>query len=211
MAFSPENGSTPSNPGISYAPGASPSGRSQPTRSSGSGGGGGGSRNRSDSVKRRQTKNTQTKPRDQSSGQALVQQDVSFGLVRPYIPWNVYDAADEVNPSKTTTSATFVSLFTCAIEPQHARIRVRYRVVMGVATAGEIRLVDRATGNVLSGGGPIAIPLASTVEDNMDGVLVAPTLTGAGAPMKVDVQGRTTAGANTLGLLVVYAVGIGSA
>jgi hypothetical protein len=211
MAYSPENGSTPSNPGISYAPGASPTARSQPARSSGTGGGGGGSRNRSDSVKRRQSKNTQTRARDQATGQALVQQDVSFGLVRPYIPWNVFDAASETNPPKTTTSGSFTTLWVAAIEPQHARIRVRFRAVTGAATAGEVRLVDRATGAVLIGGGPYAIGTASTVEDNIDGTLVNPTLSGAGAPMKVDIQGRVTSGANTLGLLIVYAIGIGSA
>lgn len=210
MAFSPELGNTPSNPGISYAPGASASARSQPTRSSGNGGGGGGSRNRAQSVTRRQAKNTQTKPRDKASAQALVSQDVSFGLVRPYLAWNVYDSVEETAPTKTTSSGTFVRMFTCAIEPQHARIRVRVKVVMGSATSGEVRLVDRATGTVIVTG-PLVVGLAATAEENLDGTLIAPTLTGAGAPMKVDVEARITAGVSTLGLLVVYAIGIGSA
>lgn len=213
MAFSPENGSVPSTPGISYAPGASPAARSQPSRSSSGGGGGGGggsggSTNRAGSVQKRQQKIATTKPRDQASGQALVAQDEVFGLKRPYIPWHVYDSDDETTPSKTTVSGTFVSLFTAAMEPHHARIRVRVKVVMGLTTAGEVRLVDRATGTVING--PLVVASGTTVETNLDATLLNPTLSGAGAPMKVDVQGRVTGGANSLGLLVVYAVGIGT-
>jgi hypothetical protein len=206
MAYSPENGSVPKNPSISYAPGATGQARQQASSSGSSSSGG--STNRAGSVKRRQQLNQQTKARDKATGQPLIQQDASFGLTRPYIPWNVYPFAQEAAPPVTTASGSFVSLMTCAIEPQHPRIRVRARVVMGASTAGELRLVDRATGTVING--PLIIGSGVTVETNLDGTLIAPTLSGAGAPMKVDVQGRVTSGGSNLALLVVYAVGIGS-
>lgn len=211
MAFSPENGAVPKVPSISYAPGASAKARSQPARAS-SGGSSRSSTNRAGSVAKRQQKNTTTKPRDQASGQALIAQDESFGLKRPYIPWNVYPTNLETTPAgpgvTDTTSGTFVSLLTCASEPQHARLRVRVLAKTGAATTGEVRLVDRGTGTVLFG--PVVVGAASTVESNLDGTLIAPTLSGAGAPMKVDVEARTTGGGSNIGVLVVYAVGIGT-
>jgi hypothetical protein len=205
MAYSPENGSVPRLPSIAFAPGAAPSARSQPTRNTS--GGGRSTTNRAGSVARRQRKIETTKPRDQTTGTALVSQAASFGLDRPYIPWNVYPTAEETTPATLTASATFVSLLTCCIEPQHPKIRVRVRVVMGAATAGEVRLVDRATGTVMFG--PVAVPAAGVVETNLDASLISPSLSGAGAPYKVDVQGRVTSGGASLGLLVLYAVGTG--
>jgi hypothetical protein len=145
----------------------------------------------------------------------LVTNDVSgFGLQRPYITWNTYATNLETNPAAaavvSTTSGSFVSLLTCANEPQHPRIRVRVRVVTGAGTSGEVRLRDRLTGQVLTGTGVLVVGVAATVESNIDGTLVAPILTGAGAAMKVDVEARTTAGANTIAVLVVYSIGIGT-
>lgn len=212
MAYDPAGGGPVSNPGISYAPsaggGSSPNGASKPS----GGGGGAGSTNRGGSVKRRQDKKA-NKTRDAGSGTALITNDKVFGLDRPYLLWNTYafnnEAAPGDAPAYSTTSATFVQLAVCANEPQHPRLRVRFRAVTGAGTSGEVRLVDRATGQVLAG--PVAVGVASAVEANLDGVLVGPVLSGAGAPMKVDVQARTTAGANTIAVLVVYALGIGSA
>lgn len=182
------------------------------TRSSGGGGGGGtGGRatgNRSSSRVRRQQKQQQAKVKDQS-GTNLVANDASgFGLKRPYLAWNVYPTAEETAPARSTTSATFVALLTAAIEPQHPRIRVRVRAVTGAATSGEVRLRDRVTGQVIAG--PLVVGTATTVESNLEGALVAPSLSGAGAPMKVDVEARTTAGASTIAVLVVYAIGVGT-
>jgi hypothetical protein len=150
-----------------------------------------------------------------SDAVALVTNDSSgFGLQRPYIPWFTYATNLETNPAAaavvSTTSGSFVQLLTCAIEPQHPRIRVRVRVVTGAGTSGEVRLRDRLTGQVLVGTGVLVVGVASTVESNLDGTLVAPILTGAGAAMKVDVEARTTAGANSIAVLVVYAIGIGT-
>lgn len=211
MAYSVESGAVPKVPAIAYAPGATAKARSQPARAS-SGGTSRSSTNRAGSVAKRQQKITATKPRDQASGQALIAQDESFGLARPYIPWNVYAANLETTPAgpavMDTTSGSFVNLLTCASEPQHARLRVRVLAKTGAATTGEVRLVDRATATVLAG--PLVVGAASTVESNLDGTLISPTLTGSGAPMKVDVQARTTGGGSNIGVLVVYAVGIGS-
>ena len=59
-------------------------------------------------------------------------------------------------------------------------------------------------------GSVLVVGVATTVEDGLEGALVAPTLFGAGAPMKVDVEARITAGASTIAVLIVYAVGVGT-
>jgi hypothetical protein len=168
----------------------------------------GGSTNRAAAVNRRSAKKKQTKVKD-SSGTNLITNDASgFGLKRPYLAWNSYPTAQETTPAASTGSGTFTALLTCAVEPQHPRIRVRVRAVTGAATSGEVRLLDRATGQVIAG--PLVVGLATAVESSLDGTLVAPSLSGAGAPMKVDVQARITAGASTIGVLIIYVVGIGT-
>lgn len=206
MAYDPAGGGPVSNPAVSYAVTAGGGGsKSQATRASSGGGS-----NRSGSVSKRKDRKAQTsKTKDVGSGTGLVTNDKTFGLDRPYLAWNTYPTAEETTPAVSTTSGSFVSLLTCAVEPQHPRIRVRVLGKTGAATTGEVRLVDRATGTVLAG--PLVVGSAATVEGNLDGVLVAPTLSGAGAPMKVDVQARTTGGASSIGVLIIYAVGIGSA
>jgi hypothetical protein len=144
-----------------------------------------------------------------ASGTSLITNDAKgFGLDRPYLAWNVYLTANETTPPVSTTSATFVSLWTCSIEPQHPNIRVRVRVVNGAATSGEARLVDRVTGQVISN--ILSIGSGSTVEADLEGPLVAPSLFGAGAPMRVDVQARRTGGANAVAVQVLHALGKGS-
>lgn len=203
MAYDPAGGGPVSNPSVSYATTAGGGGAKQQAVKSGGG-------NRTGSVSNRKNRKAQTsKVKDAGSGTGLITNDKTFGLDRPYLAWNTYPTAEESAPTVTTTSGSFVSLLTCAIEPQHPRIRVRVSATTGAATTGEVRLVDRATGTVLAG--PLLVGAAATVEGNLDGVLIAPTLSGAGAPMKVDVQARRTAGANTIGVVVIYAVGIGSA
>lgn len=213
MAFQPENGA-PYTPQVIYqAPRVSASGggdgptRTARTSSSSSGGG-----SRAASVKKRQQKKAQTKVKD-ASGTSLVTNDATgFGLKRPYLLWNAYSTNNETNPAAapttSTTSGAFVSLLTLANEPQHPLLRVRFIVVTGAATTGEVRIVDRATGTVL--GGPLVVGAAATVESSFDATLIAPTLSGAGAPYKVDMQARVTGGANSIALLVVYAIGIGT-
>ena len=146
--------------------------------------------------------------KDQSGTTLIANDSTGFGLKRPYLEWHAYPTAQETTPVDSTSSGSFVSLVTVSNEPQHPRIRVRVRAVTGAATSGEVRLVDRATGQVIAG--PLVVGLATAVESNLEGALVAPTLSGGGAPMRVDVQARTTAGANTIGVLVMHAVGVGT-
>lgn len=207
MAFQPENGAAPRNPSVSYAPGAGSAARAQPTRS-GAGGSSSAPTNRAASVQRRAQKNAETKPRDQASAQPLIEQAASFGLKRPYIPWNAYPTATEAAPADTTASATFVSLVTVAAEPQHPQVRVRVIIVNTSTAQSEVRLLDRATGTVLAG--PVSTGAGLSQEAALTGTLINPTLTGAGAPMKVDVQARVTAGAGNVAVTVVYALGLGT-
>jgi hypothetical protein len=144
-----------------------------------------------------------------ASGTNLITNDATgFGLNRPYLPWNVYPTANEAAPPQTTTSGSFGSLLTCSNEPQHPKIRVRVRVVNGAGTSSEVRLTDRVTGTVLSS--VLVVGSGSTVESDLEGSLVAPSLAGAGAPMRVDVQARRTGGANSVAVLVLHALGKGS-
>jgi hypothetical protein len=143
-----------------------------------------------------------------ATGTALITTDAKgFGLDRPYLAWSAYLTSQETTPPVNTTSATFVALWTCSAEPQHPKVRVRVLVVNGAGTSGEVRLVDRVTGQVIS---TVLTTGAGTTEATLDGTLVAPSLSGAGAPMKVDVQARRTAGANSVAVLVVHVLGKGT-
>jgi hypothetical protein len=148
-----------------------------------------------------------------ASGTNLSTNDSSgFGLNRPFHLWNVYETNLETDPAATpvrsTTSGTFGALWTASSEPQHPKIRVRVRVVNGAGTSGEVKLVDRATGTTLSS--VLVVGVAATVEADLEGALISPVLFGAGAPMRVDVQARRTAGANTVAVLVMHAFGKGT-
>ena len=144
-----------------------------------------------------------------ASGTSLSSSDASgFGLDRPYLAWNAYPTSSEAAPPQSTTSGSFANLWTVSAEPQHPKVRVRVRVVNGAGTSGEVRLVDRATGQVIST--VLVVGSAATVEADLDGTLVAPSLFGGGAPMRVDVQARRTAGANSVAVLVMHVVGKGT-
>lgn len=197
----------PPQPAITYASSSRPG-----SASSAQGRASSGSTNRVSSVVRRAAKKQQTAVKDTSGTVLLANDATGFGLKRPYLLWHVYssnlETSPAASPTTSTTSGTFVNVLTVANEPQHPLLRVRVLAVTGAATSGEVRLVDRTSGTVLAG--PLVVGIAASVEANLDATLVAPTLSGAGAPYKVDVQARITAGANPIGVLVVYAIGIGS-
>lgn len=184
-------GGAPSTPSVTYANSIS----------------GGGSGNRSSSVQKRKTSRTQKVVKDTSGTQLIGADAAGFGLNRPYLPWRSYRTVEETTPADSTSSGSFVALVTLAAEPQHPKIRVRVRAITGAGTSGEVRLRDRATGQVVAG--PLVVGIATAVEGELEGALVNPTLSGAGAPMRVDVEARTTAGANTIAVLVLYALGKG--
>jgi hypothetical protein len=144
-----------------------------------------------------------------TSGTSLITTDQKgFGLDRPYLAWNAYATSEETTPPVNTTLGTFVALWTLSAEPQHPKVRVRVRVVNGAATSGEVRLVDRVTGQVISS--VLTVGSGATVEADLDGTLVAPSLFGAGAPMRVDVQARRTAGANAVAVGLLHVLGKGT-
>jgi hypothetical protein len=144
-----------------------------------------------------------------TSGTSLITTDQKgFGLDRPYLAWATYATSEETTPPVNTVSATFVALWTASAEPQHPKVRIRVRVVNGVGTSGEVRLVDRITGQVISS--VLSVGSGATVEADLDGTLVAPSLFGAGAPMRVDVQARRTGGANTVAVGLLHALGKGT-
>lgn len=144
-----------------------------------------------------------------ASGTSLSTSDAKgFGLDRPYLAWNAYPTAEETAPPVSTVSGSFVNLWTVSAEPQHPKVRIRVRVVNGAATTGEVKLVDRATGTTISS--VLSVGSGATVEADLDGTLIAPSLFGAGAPMRVDVQARRTGGANSVAVLLMHALGKGT-
>jgi len=161
-------------------------------------------------VNRTQLQNAQA-VKDASGTNLTTNDALGFGLNRPYLELNAYPTAQETTPPVSTTNGTFESLWTVSSEPQHPKWRVRVRVVNGAGTSGEVRLVDRATGKVISS--ILVVGSAATVEADMDGTLVNPILSsvgGVGVPMKVDVQARRTAGANSVAVLVLHKLGKGT-
>jgi hypothetical protein len=144
-----------------------------------------------------------------SSGTSLSTTDAGgFGLARPYLEWGAYPTAQETTPPVNTTSGSFVSLWTCSAEPQHPKLRVRLRIVADASTAGEVRLTDRLSGNAISS--VLSVGSGVTVETDLDGTLLSPSLSGAGAPMRVDVQARRTSGAGVIAVLLMHALGKGT-
>lgn len=160
-----------------------------------------------DSLQARQTSRTQKVVQDTSGTQLIGADTAGFGLNRPYLPWRAYRTVEETTPADSTSSGTFVSLITLASEPQHPKIRVYVKAVTGAGTSGEVRLRDRATGQVIAG--PLSVGIAASVEGQLEGALVNPTLAGVGALMRVDVEARITAGVNTIAVLVMCDLGKG--
>lgn len=157
----------------------------------------------------KRTQQQAAKSATDQSGTNLNANDASgFGLNRPFHLWNVYPTTSEAAPPVSTTSGSFASLHTISSEPQHPKLRVRVRVVNGAGTSAEVRLIDRASGAAISS--TLVVGSAATVESDLDGTLVSPTLSGSGAPMRVDVQARRTGGANTVAVLVMHAFGKGT-
>lgn len=193
MVLPPDTG-VPSTPSSTYAGAAS---------------GGNTSGFQAASVAQRQALRAAKSATDANSGTLLVGNATSFGLERPFLDWRVFKTADESSPPDSTTSGSFVALFTASSEPQHPKIRVKFKAVAGVGTTGEVRLRDRATGQVIAG--PTVIGSGATVTATLEGSLVAPTLSGAGAPMLVDIEARRTGGVNTIALFIYHALGKGEA
>lgn len=200
MATSPpEAGGAPGLPSTTYASGIRTGGAVQTATGSGS---------RAAARAKRQAKQDQKTATDASGTNLSSNDQGGFGLDRPYLQWGFYQSAQEAAPSVTTASGTFVALWTVSSEPQHPKVRVRVRVVNGVGTTAEVKLVDRLSGTTISS--ILAVGSGATVEDNLDGTLISPSLSGSGAPLKVDVHARRTGGAGSVGVLILHAVGKGS-
>lgn len=182
-------GGSPSTPSVTYSDSIS-----------GTGG-------RLSSVQSRQTARTQKVVQDTSGTQLVGADAAGFGLDRPYLDWRAYRTVEETTPADSTSSGSFVALVTLASEPQHPKIRVRFKAITGASTSGEVRLRDRATGTVIAG--PFVVGSGVSIEGQLEGALISPTLSGSGAPMKVDVEARVTDGASTIAVLVLYALGKG--
>lgn len=127
------------------------------------------------------------------------------GLARPHLNINFVEHSNTV-PTVTTTSATFVPLFTGHYQKQHPRINVDVLARSSAGgTTGEVQLYDTNTGLML--GSPAA------VTSSFYGVLTLGPFDVDGdylEMIEIEVQARRTAGAGTIGVRVMCAYGEGT-
>lgn len=133
------------------------------------------------------------------------------GFDSPHMPlvWRPVDRSD----AKTTTSATFVSLFEHRGVRGNPGLPIQFSVLCSDATtAGEVQVIDTATGTGLS---PFfASPWVGTIPA---GTTTATTLTApalglpgaANAAYTLQVQARRTAGTGTVSIAIAGSVGGG--
>jgi hypothetical protein len=128
------------------------------------------------------------------------------GLARPYIPYLPVRGVDTVSSSlaMTTTSTSFVTAYEIHGVKQHPRINVLYLCNVPAGLTAEIQLVDTTSGTVL-----IAGPNTASTGfglNNLIGNAVGQHLDN----LNVTLQFRVASGAGTIGLTVLYALGVQS-
>lgn len=127
-----------------------------------------------------------------------------IGLARPHIGINFSEHSNTV-PAITTTSATFVPLFTGRYQKQHPQIQVDVLARSSNGTTpGEVQLYDVADGSAL--GTP------TTITAGFYGALTLGPFEVAGDFMEtieIEVQALRTSGAGTIGIRVMNAYGVG--
>lgn len=133
------------------------------------------------------------------------------GFDSPHVPlaWRPLDRSD----AKSTTSATFVSLFESRGIYNNPAVPYTFSVLCSdSSTAGQIQVIDASTGNPLA---PFfaapwlgTIPAGSTAETFITTPPLAVPL-GSGGAFTVQVQVKRTAGTGSISLAVAQAVGGG--
>lgn len=133
------------------------------------------------------------------------------GFDSPHIPhvWRPADGSD----AKTTTSATFESLFEHRGIRGNPAVQLTFLVLCDDATtAGEVQVIDVASGSGL--GGFFTPPWVGTIPAGTTDqtILTPPPLSVPGAandPCLLQVQARRTAGAGTVYVAVASSIGGG--
>jgi hypothetical protein len=123
------------------------------------------------------------------------------GLARPYIGWQVNRTSDIASPPVSTSSGTFVSLWTLVGEKQHPKIRTVVLVLTPGGTTGEVQLRDPATATIIDG--PDTVGSGTFAYFLLEG-----SIPGTFSNLKtLDVEARVTGGAGAISLFPIYAVG----
>lgn len=140
--------------------------------------------------------------RRDASGNLVFAEDLGGkGLARPFLAWSV--TRDSI--AESTTSGTFVGLFTGASHRQHPKVKAYLTVTGGASTTGEVRLVHVASGEVIAG--PTAIPAGSSAS-----VVWTATLPAGSHEdwTLLSVQARRASGANSVSVRVLGVEGVES-
>jgi len=128
------------------------------------------------------------------------------GLARPYIPYLPVRGVDTVSSSlaMTTTSTSFVTAYEIHGVKQHPRVNVMYLCNVPAGLTAEIQLVDTTSGTVLIAG-PNTASTGFGI-NNLVGNAIGQHLDN----LNVTLQFRVASGAGTIGLTVLYALGVQS-
>jgi hypothetical protein len=138
--------------------------------------------------------------RDRSSN-IIVSDDTNsgVGLATPYIPYVATANSNLVNPTESTTSATFVEKWRIHGPKQHPKIAVQVLAQTAAGTTAEIQLAEAAS-TVLA---LQAIPAA----DNNYYTLVGSPGGSFQQPMFIRCEARVVSGPGDIRFAVAYAVG----
>lgn len=142
---------------------------------------------------------------DNAQNVVVSDDDSDQGLARPYLPIN-FELHSSTVPTVTTTSGTFVPLFTGRYLKQHPRAEVEVLANASTgATSGEVQLYNVSTGLVIDGPRSIGLGFYGSV-------ILGPATVDGGflSTQEIEIQARRTAGAGTIGIRVLNAYGVES-
>ncbi|GAA0719814.1 hypothetical protein Drose_06110 [Dactylosporangium roseum] len=128
------------------------------------------------------------------------------GLATPWIPLQGVPTTWHASPQQSTTSPTFVALWTVTGIRQHPNVQAHLLVSSDVGVTGEIQVRDPVSDTVIAG--PLAIADGATTHVTLTGPL--PGGVAHMAQFRADVEMRVASGAGSVGSSLIYAVGVQS-
>lgn len=138
------------------------------------------------------------------AGNVIVSDDQlsGTGLARPWLPYQAWPSSYYISPPVTTTSATFVNMWSVAGLVQHPVFQIDMQVIMSDAsTTGQLQVVDNTGGAIIEPPFTIGPGVSNSafVFDNHPHAY--------NSIFRYDVQIKRVTGVGTIGLLVRYAQG----
>lgn len=136
------------------------------------------------------------------SGNIIMSEDGTSGqgLARPYIPYNVLDFTQVTTPTRTTTSATYDTMYRAHGPKQHPKVHCQYIIKTDADTTCDVQMI-LSDGTLIAG--PNAHGLASFAYGSLTG-----TIPGTHMQERfIDIQARRTAGTGNVKMSIAYIVG----